>query len=241
MKRRIALMMLALPAALSAQQTVDPCAQAPATCATLIETSATSETRIPNTVVDISVSVTANGKDMAEVQRTLATKSNSLLAYLKGEKVERLITSHVSFSPETRYDKNGPEKTVGYTGTSSVSFRTTPEKAADLLAGVLTNGANQIESTMFTPTEKELTDARRKLSEEATRTAVEQADAIARAANMHVVSVRHINVNDQSVPQPIRFGAGVMKMQAAAPVPMQTSAGDQSLSVRVNITAAATH
>lgn len=241
MKLPIAFMMLAMPAALFAQQAVDPCAQAPATCATLIETNATSETRIPNTAVDISVSVTATGKDMADVQRTLATKSNSLLSYLKGEKVERLITSSVSFAPETRYDKNGPDKTVGYTGTSSVSFRTTPEKAADLLAGVLTNGANQIESTMFTPTEKELTEARRHLSEEATRTALEQADAIARAANMHVVSIRHINVNDESVPRPIPFRAGVMEMKAAAPVPMQTSAGDQSLSVRVSITAAATH
>ena len=240
MKAWIALLSFLIPAATLAQAP-DPCATAPSTCATLIDTSATSETRIPNTAVDISVSVTATGKDMAEVQRTLATKSNSLLAYLKGEKVERLITSRVSFSPQTRYDKNGPDRTVGYTGTSSVSFRTTPEKAADLLAGVLTNGANEIESTMFTPTEKELADARRKLSEEATRTAVEQADAIARAANMHVVSLRHINVNDEFIPRPIPFRAGMMEMKSAAAVPMQTAAGDQSLSVRVSITAAATH
>jgi hypothetical protein len=239
MKLQIALM-LALPTAAFAQQTVDPCAQAPATCATLIETSATSQTRVPNTAVDISVSVTASGKNMAEVQNTFATKSNSLLAYLKAQKVERLITSRVSFSPETRYDKNGPDKTVGYTGTSSISFRTTPEKAADLLAGVLTNGANEIESTMFTPTEKEVADARRQLSEQATRTAVEQADAIAHAANMHVVSVRHITVNDEGIPRPIPMSFGAMA-KAAAPVPMQTSAGGQDLSVRVNITAAATH
>ena len=239
MKLQIAFMMLALPVTLSAQA-VDPCAQAPATCATLIETSATSQTRIPNTAVDISVSVVANGKDMAEVQRTLATNSNSLLAYLKSRQVERLITSRVSFAPETRYDKNGPDKTVGYTGTSSVSFRTTPEKAAELLAGVLINGANQIESSTFTPTEKEIADARRKLSEEATRTAMEQADAIARAANMHVVSVRHIGVNDEGVPRPIPISYGAMAKVAAA-VPMQTSAGEQDLSVRVSITAAATH
>ena|SRR5437868_5905383 len=221
-------------------QTVDPCATAPATCATLIQTSATSQTRIANTTVDISVSVTASGKDMAEVQRTLATNSNALLGYLKSEKVERLITSHVSFNPQTRYDKNAPDKTVGYTGTSSVSFRTTPEKAADLLAGVLTNGANEIESTTFTPTEKEIAEARRQLSEDATRTAVDQADAIARAAGLHVVSIRNITVNDEGVPRPIPVPR-VMAMNSAAAVPMQTSAGEQDLSVRVNITAAATH
>jgi len=220
-------------------QAPDPCATAPASCATLIETHATSEARIPNTAVDISASVTATGKDMSEVQRTLATKSNSLLAYLKGEKVDRLITSNVSFSPQTRFDKNGPDKMVGFTGTSSVSFRTTPEKAADLLAGVLTNGGNEIESTVFTPTEKEIADARRRLSEDATKMAVEQADAIARAAGMHVVSIRNINVNDTGYsPRPMAMSGMALKAQVA--IPMQTSAGEQQLSVQVNITAAAT-
>jgi len=99
----------------------------------LIETHASSETRVANTAVDIGVSVTATGRDMAEVQRALATQSNTLLGYLKAQRVERLITSRVSFAPQTRYDKNGPDKTVGYTGTSSVAFSTTPDKAGDLL------------------------------------------------------------------------------------------------------------
>ncbi|MCA1694823.1 MAG: hypothetical protein LC749_08870, partial [Actinobacteria bacterium] len=82
-----ALAVLAWPGLVWAQA-VDPCATAPASCATLIETHATSETRVANTAVDISVSVTASVKDMGEVQRTLATESNTLLAYLKAQKVE---------------------------------------------------------------------------------------------------------------------------------------------------------
>jgi len=240
MNASLPLLSLVLISSMAISQTPDPCATAPASCATLIETHAASETRVPNTVVDISVSVIANGKDMAEVQRTLATKSNSLLAYLKTQNVERLITSGIFFSPEIRSDKSGPDKTVGYSGSSSVSFRTTPAKAPDILAGVITNGANQIESTNFTPTEKELADARRKLSEEATKMAVDQADGIARAAGMHVVSIRQINVNDDGYPRPMSYNGGVMMAKAAMAPPMQTSAGDQQLSVRVNITAAAT-
>lgn len=233
-----ALAMLAVPSLMWAQN-VDPCATAPASCATLIETHATSEARIPNTAVDVRVSVTASGKDIAEVQRTLATKSNSLMGYLKAQKVERLMTSRVGFDTETRYDKNGPDKTVGYSGSSSVSFRTTPEKAGELLAGVLTNGANEIESTVFTPTEEELAEARRRVSEEATKMAVEQAEGIAKAAGMHVVSIRNISVNDISVSRPRPMAMAAMKAQAA-PVAMDTSAGDQSVSVNVNLTAAAT-
>jgi len=225
----------------SAQVAVDPCATGPASCATLIETHATSEMRLPNTAVDISVGVLANGKDMAEVQRNLTQQSNGLLAYLKSAQVDRLITSRVWFSPETRSDKSG-DKTVGYTGNSSVSFRTTPEKAADILAGVLTHGANQIESTNFTPTEKEIADARQHLSEEATRNAVTQADAIAKAAGMHVVSIRRITVNNDQGVRPMPLNGRVLAMaKTAVDAPIDVEAGDQQLNLRVDITAAAAH
>lgn len=236
--RVAALAILAFPIAGFAQ-TPDPCATAPASCATLIQTHATSDTRIPNTVVDVSVGVSATGKDLPDVQRRLALNSNSLLAYLKSQKVERLITTGVSFAPETRYDKSGPDKTVGYNGSATVSFRTSPEKAPDILGGVLGNGANRIDSTTFAPTEQEIADARRHLSEEATRTAIAQADAIARAAGMHVVSIRNINVDSNGVVRPIPMSFN--KMQAAAQsVPINTEAGEQQLSMQVNLVAAAT-
>lgn len=240
MKIEIALLMLMPCATIVAAQTQpDPCATAPASCATLITTRATSETRIPNTAVDVSVGVNASGKDLADVQRALATQSNGLLAYLRGQKVDRLITANINFSPDTRSQKNAPDKTVGYNGSEQVSFRTTPEKAPDILAGVLTNGANEIEGTTFTPTEQEIADARKKLSEDATKTAVAQADAIARAAGMHVVAVRNINVDNGMVQPMPRSRVMAFEANAAPAVPMQTASGDQQLSVSVNITAAA--
>lgn len=233
----LGLFLISTPAVLA--QAADPCATAPATCATLITTRATSQTRIANTAVDVSVAVNAAGKDMPDVQRALATQSNGLLAYLRGQKVDRQITSNINFAPDTRSQKNGPEKTVGYNGSEEVSFRTTPEKAPDILAGVLTNGANEIQSTTFTPTEQEIADARKKLSEDATKTAVAQADAIARAAGMHVVAVRDINV-DNGMVQPMPRARVMAFANVAAPaVPMQTASGDQQISVSVNITAAA--
>ncbi len=240
MNGRLALAVLMMSAAVvSAQTQADPCATAPASCATLITTRATSETRIANTAVDVTVGVNASGKDLADVQRALATQSNGLLAYLKGQKVDRLMTTNVSFSPDTRTQKNAPDKTVGYNGSEEVSFRTTPEKAPEILAGVLANGANEIDGTTFTPTEEEIADARKKLSEDATKTAIAQADAIARAAGMHVVAVRDINV-DNGVVQPMPRAGRMFEAQvAAAPVAMQTASGDQQLSVTVNITAAA--
>jgi uncharacterized protein YggE len=222
-------------------QAADPCATLPESCATLIATHATAETRIANTAVDVTVGVSTSGAALADVQRVLATQSNMLLAYLRGQKVERLITTSVNFSPDTRTQKNGPDKTVGYDGTEQVSFRTTPEKAADILAGVLTNGANEIQSTTFTPTEEEVAAARSKLAEEATKTAVGQAEAIARAAGERVVAVRSIDVENATfAPRPRMMAFAAMdKMAAAAPPPMPVAAGEQELSVSVSVTAAA--
>jgi uncharacterized protein YggE len=250
---RIVLTGLLFCSSIGFSQAPDPCATAPQTCATLIETHATSEMRIPNTAVDVSVGVSASGKDLPEVQRALADQSNKLLAYLKGQQVERLITTRVSFAPDTRDRKSGPDKTVGYDGSARISFRAKPDKVADLLAGVLANGANTIESTIFMPTEQEIAEARRKLSEEATKTAIEQADAIAKAAGMKVVSVRNINVDNSDLQALLRSsaavsvdeiggGGGFVDRQLArnAPSPIQAESGDDQLSVSVNITAAAT-
>ena len=201
--------------------------------------------RIPNTVVDVVVGVSASGRDLPEVQRTLAGQSNKLLAYLKGQQVERLITTQVSFAPDTRSQKSGPEKTVGYDGSARVSFRAKPDRVADLLAGVLANGANTIESTNFTPTEEEIAAARRHLSEDATKTAIAQADAIAKAAGMKVVSIRNISVDGDNALRPIAISAGMMANsfeydKRDRTTPVDTASGDEQLSIRVNITAAAT-
>ena len=230
--------LLAVPAVLG-QAAPDPCATAPQTCATLIDTQATAETRLPNTAADISVGITASDKDMPAVQRALAEKTATLLSYLRAQKAQRLITTSVSFSPQVKSQKNALDKTVGYDGSSQISFRTTPEKAAELLSGVLEHGANNISSTSFTPTEEEVAAARASLSGEATRTAIAQAYA-AKAAGLHVVAVRTINV-DAAAPmmkRPLAYAA--MEMRAgASPAPIETAAGDQALSMQVRVTVAA--
>jgi len=242
MNVRFVLVGLLTSSLVSFAQAPDPCATVPASCATLIQTHATSEVRIPNTAVDVVVGVSSSGKDMSEVQRALTDQSNKLLAYLKAQQVERLITAQVSFAPDTKNQKSGPEKTVGYNGRARISFRTKPDKAADLLAGVLVNGANVIESAIFTPTEKEISEARRHLSEDATKTAVAQADAIAIAADMKVISIRDISVdaNDPFMNVP---SAGLTMLGRGGDRytgPLDTAAGDQQLSIRVDVRAAAT-
>ena len=201
----------------------------------LVSTSATAHRRIPNTVADVSVGIQTQGVDAASVSRDLAQRSQTLLEWLRGQGAERLATDQISFQPQTHEEKNGQQKIVGYTGSTTVSFRTTPEKVGAILSGVLDHGANTIQQTGYAPKEEEQDKVRKELAQEATRTAVAQGEAVADAAGTHVIGVREVNVEPGGGFRPIPM----MRMQtlAAAPqaVPIATEAGEQEISVTVSV------
>ena len=195
-----------------------------------------SSTRLPNTVVDVTVGVSTSGKDLVTVQRSLADSSNALTKYLQGQQVQRLITTSVSFAPQIKSDRSGPDKTLGYRGSSRVSFRATPEKIADLLAGVMSNGANRIIGTEFTPTEDEVVAARRRLIAEATQDAISKAETIAKAAGLHIVSVRTITENSGtnfpgSADKAMRNGYSGFMGGQLPPKSIDEASGDSELSM----------
>jgi hypothetical protein len=201
----------------------------------LVSTSATAHRRMPNTVADVSVGIQTQGVDAASVSRDLAQRSQTLLDWLRGQGAERLATDQISFQPQTHEEKNGQQKIVGYTGNTTVSFRTTPEKVGAILSGVLDHGANTIQQTSYAPKEEEQDKVRKELAQEATRTAVAQATAVADAAGTHVIGVREVNVESGGFVRPMpMMRMQSFEMKAAAPA-MGTEAGDQDISVTVSV------
>ena len=200
-----------------------------------VSTSATAHRRIPNTVADISVGIQTQGVDAATVSRDLAQRSQTLLDWLRGQGAERLATDQISFQPQTHEEKNGQQKIVGYTGSTTVSFRTTPEKVGAILSGVLDHGANTIQQTSYAPKQEDEDKVRKELAQVATRTAVAQGEAVADAAGTHVIGVREVNVEPSGGFRPMPM----MRMQAmsadAKLAPMATEAGDQDISVTVSV------
>src|ERR1700742_1162496 len=201
----------------------------------IVSTNATAHRRIPNTVADISVGIQTQGTDAASVSRDLAQRSQTLLDWLRGQGAGRLATDQISFQPQTHEEKNGQQKIVGYTGTTSVSFRTTPEKVGAILSGVLDHGANTIQQTSYAPSEEDEDKVRKELAQEATRTAVAQGNAVAEAAGTHVIGVREVNVEPSGIIRPMPM----MRMQAMAAatkeVPVASEAGEQDISVTVSV------
>ena len=202
----------------------------------LVSTSATAHRRLPNTVADVSVGIQTQGTDPASVSRDLAQRSQTLLDWLRGQGADRLATDQISFQPQTHEEKNGQQKIVGYTGTTSVSFRTTPEKVGAILSGVLDHGANTIQQTSYAPKEEEQDKVRKELAQEATRTAVAQGTAVADAAGTHVIGVREVNVEPSGGFRPTpMMRAQSFAMKADAAPAMAAEAGDQEISVTVSV------
>jgi uncharacterized protein len=199
----------------------------------LVSTSATAHRRIPNTVADVSVGIQTQGADAASVSRDLAQRSQTLLDWLRGQGAERLATDQISFQPQTHEEKSGQQKIVGYTGNTTVSFRTTPEKVGAILSGVLDHGANTIQQTSYAPKEEDEDKVRKELAQEATRTAMAQGEAVANAAGTHVIGVREVNVEPSGIMRPMPMMR--MSMGAATKeIPMAGEAGDQDISVTVS-------
>ena len=201
----------------------------------IVSTSATAHRRIPNTVADISVGIQTQGTDVKAVSRDLAERSQSLLDWLRGQGAERLATNQISFQPQTHEEKNGQQKIVGYTGSTSVSFRTTPDKVGVILSGVLDHGGNTIDQTSYSPSEDEQDKVRKELAQEATKTAVAQAEAVATAAGTHVIGVREVNVEPSGIIRPVPMMRMTAMAAAAPPPPIAAEAGEQDISVNVSV------
>jgi uncharacterized protein YggE len=191
-------------------------------------------------VADVVVGIEATGRDVASVSQPLEQRSQSLLEFLRQQGAERLRTEDVSVEPQTEAQPNGRERIVGYSGHLSVSFRTTPQQLPVLLSGSLDHGANTIIQTVFVPRESEIDATRQELAVEATKMALAQAEAVARAANVRVTAVREIDVAPEGEVVPLRNApsAKVSAVATALNRTIATAAGEQELAVRVTVRAA---
>lgn len=202
-----------------------------------VNTHAQASTRLPNTVADVTVGIEVTGKDSDTAAQQVSERSGALIAYLRRIGADRLLTGEVGFEPQNHTAKTGVETIVGYTATTTVSFRTTPDKLGATISGALANGANKVDSTNLHPREMEINVARRSLADEATKQAIAEAEAIAHAAGERILAVKEITVGQTDVPpRPFAMRAMMMGKVNAAPAPIAIAAGDAELSVMVNVT-----
>jgi uncharacterized protein len=216
----------------SPSPTVASAAKANPTPEGKINLEATARKRLPNTVANVVLGIQVQGRTGDVVSSSLADRSHTLLDFLGQQGVERLRTEDVSYQPQIEPGRNGAaDRIVGYTGSESISFRTSPDKLGTLLSASLEHGANTISQTQFSPLESEIDAARQDLAIEATKTALARADALAQATGLRVVRIEQINVASEENIMPLPFAAKVMGPARA----VETASGEQEVEARVSV------
>jgi uncharacterized protein YggE len=236
--RRVILGLALLPGLLPATAVLPACAQAPDAGAGpgLVAASAEARRRLPATVSDALATIEVHGRDLRGTTTLLAQRSQTLLDYLGGEKVERLRTEDTSLEPELQDARGQPDRIKGYTGRGTVSFRTLPDRLPALLAGSLEHGATGVVQSGSVPREAEVETARQELAAEATRTALARAGAMAAAADTRLGAIQRIDADLSGGPG---FAAMAAMRKSSAPMPappVASAAGEMEVVVRVSVT-----
>jgi uncharacterized protein YggE len=202
----------------------------------LISLSGNGEVRRAPDIAFVTTGVLSQGTTAAEALAANTSAMNALFAALKdgGIAEKDVQTSNFMVQPRYNFQENKAPELVGYDVSNNVTI--TVRKIGDLgalLDKVVQAGSNQINGIGFDVSEPSasLDQARKLATEDATRKAKIYAEAMGVTLGP-VMSISE-GVSYQP-PMPMARGKVMMADAAAAPVPV--AAGEQRLSVDVNIT-----
>jgi len=169
-------------------------------------------------IATFSVSVQEEAKEVQDAQEVATEKTNSIIAFLKGEGVEERDIKTTDYSVYPQYDylqsvcsegycPPGRQELRGYqvSQTLTVKVRDT-EEAGALLSGVGSRGASNVSGLTFTIDDEDAlqTQARELAIADAQTKAEELADQL----GVKIVRVTGFYENDYGYPTPYAYGLG---------------------------------
>jgi len=186
-----------------------------------------------------SLSVESRAKTIVQVQTDNTQKMNEIIAYLKSQDIEKkdIRTTQYNLYPIYNYERDSGKQILdGYQLTQTVEVKIRNlDKVGTILAGAIEKGANQVGQLTFAIDDPEAFQQKARL--EAIGKARTKAEAMAKAAGVHLGKVRAFseNVNSPS-PYPMMYArdmaVGGAEMKSA---PAQIEAGSQEIVVNVSL------
>ncbi len=201
----------------------------------VLTVSATGSERIETTVAEVRLAIEERGMSDEEARDRMARRSQRLLEFLRGEKVERLETASLRLHPIYDYTK-GDRQIVGFQAMSVVSFRTGVERVAALIDEAIQRGANQVQDLVFTAPEATIEAARQEALRAATRTALARADAVLGELGLErqrIIRI-HIGSHDPHPPVPL-MRAEAQSFAASDRASTDVEAGEQVVEATVTL------
>jgi hypothetical protein len=163
---------------------------------------------IATTKTQVQLGVEVQGKTATEVQQEVARRSSSVVELLRSRNVEKLETTGIRLNPVYRSENNKAPQITGYSGTNTVSFRTSTEQAGKLLDDAVQVGATRIEGVSFTASDEAIALAQKQALREATQDAQQQADAVLNTLNLTRKDIVSIQINGATPPSPMPVFTG---------------------------------
>jgi uncharacterized protein len=194
-----------------------------------ISVQGTSDRSVTPDVATFTFSVMAEDVDANAAQQKSATSMQSITDYLKAQGVAPEDIKTVYYNLYPRYEYTGSEcnewgycspggqRVVGYTADESISVKIHDiTKAAELIAGVGSNGATNISGLSFTIDDPDA--LKEEIRAEAIADAREKADRLAESLGVRLGKLSYF-YEEQPYP-PYNYGYGGMMMEKSADASM---------------------
>ncbi len=181
----------------------------------------------------VSAGVVTQAPTAGDAMRQNAAQMTSAFAALKraGIEARNITTSQMSLQPQYDYQNRKAPRITGYEVRNTVTAKTyNLEEVGPMLDALVSAGVNNINGVTFSIKDSKSAKAKARL--DAIAQAREKAENMAKAAGVRLGKVLEIRENSSMRPQPAMYMARMSAESAATPI----SAGEQTLSVTVNIT-----
>ncbi len=201
-----------------------------------IAVSATATTSQAPDTASVSAGVVTQSETAGGAMAANSAKMNTVFEALQeaGILAKNIQTSQLSLSPRYNYKDRRAPKIEGYEARNTVSAKTENlEGVGPMLDALVSAGVNNINGVKFSI--KEPDAAKAEARTQAIKDAREKAQAMAKAAGVRLGKLKSISENSRGgyIPQP-QFARAASFAADAAPTPV--AAGEQTLSVTVNLT-----
>ncbi len=190
-----------------------------------------------------SVGVQEQGKNLTEVQGTVASETDTIIAALvKGglDRTKDLKTSGYTVQPIYDYPKDKAPVVSGYRVANAINatvrgLDTNPNKVGPIIDAAVQAGANNIGGITFGLADPE--KANQVARQEAMKNAQAKADALAQAGGAKLGMVLTVSDQTATPPAPREIPvAAAAPASGAAPPPTQIQPGETTVTVTVNVT-----
>lgn len=199
-----------------------------------IQVSATGTANMAPDMATVSAGVVTQGKTAREAMFGNATKMTRAFEELEAAGIEKkfITTSQLSLQPKYNYQNRQSPKIDGYEARNTVSAKTyNLDNVGAMLDALVKAGVNNINGVQFSI--KDSKAARDKARQDAIREAREKAEGMAAAAGVKLGKLKSLSESGGHFnPRPVSYA---MNTARSAEVSTPVSAGEQSISVTVNM------